>query len=334
MTEADSTPSTPSQNQLSDSLLSLHILLIWLLTLVFCWKVFPSIFTTTTTTTASSLSNSSSDLSSVKSTPDSVPKSERQRGNECLPFKTALPPPVSPPAKSKQSIASPNKKLLSQLQLEACSKAKEAGEHPSYVTLVLNLVHHYNLDINQPVMDDGFSIFHCSCLSGSLELVSSLSPMADIHLPTDQGDSPLYLAVYSAGQKGGQDVEGIDVVQHLLQAGSQVNQKNLAGLTALHQASRLSSPELVRLLLDWGADQKVSVLDRTGASIRKRNMSDWGADQKAGVLDRTGTGANIRKKNMSVITRQDSVITRSMTSKVDGLNRSFMVNKDTTRMKK
>lgn len=330
MTELDSTSSTPSQNQFSDNLLSLHLLLIWLLTLVFCWKVFPSIFTTTTT--ASSPSNSSSDPSPVKSTPDSVPKSERRRRNECLPLKTALPPPVNPPAKSKQSVASPNKKLLSQLQLEACVKAKGAGEHPSYVTLVLNLVHHYNLDINQPVMADGFTIFHCSCLSGSLELVSSLSPMADIHLPTDRGDSPLYLAVCTAGQKGGQDVDVIDVVQHLLQAGSQVNQTNLAGFTALHQASRLSSPELVRLLLDWGADQKVGVLDRTGASIRKRNMSEWRADQKVDVLDRTG--ASIRKNNMSAITRQDSIITRSMTSKLDGLNRSLMLNKDTTRMKK
>ena len=80
---------------------------------------------------------------------------------------------TAPPA------ASSNKKLISQLQLEACAKAKEAGKHPSYTPLVLSLVHHYNLDINHPVLANSFTIFHCSCLSGSLELVSSLSPIAD-----------------------------------------------------------------------------------------------------------------------------------------------------------
>ena len=126
--------------------------------------------------------------------------------------------------------------------------------------------------------------------------------MADIHHLTDHGDSPLYLAVYAAGHKagkaGGHDVGGLEVVQHLLQAGSQVNQTNLAGVTALHQASRLSYPELVRLLLDWGADQKLGLMDRTGGSIR----------------------------NMSILSRSSSVMTRSMTNKAEGLNRSLMVN--------
>ena len=229
--------------------------------------------------------------------------SESPRGKECLPFIPTLPPPIPPPVKPKQCAADFNKKFLSQLQLEACAKAKEAGKHPSYVTLVLNLVHHYNLDVNQPVLANSFTIFHCSCLSGSLELVSSLSPIADIHHLTDHGDSPLYLAVYAAGHKagktGGQGVEDLEVVQHLLQAGSQVNQTNLAGFSALHQASRLSCPELVRLLLDWGADQQVGLMDRTGGSIR----------------------------NMSIISRSSSVITRSMTKtkKSEGLNKSLMV---------
>ena len=305
MTDIDSSSPSPSQSQsLSDSLLSLHLVLIWLLTLVFCWKVFPAIFTSSSTANNVSSLNTSQARSPSPST-----RSEQTKRNSCLPSLTTSPLPIPSAEGPRKSVKDTNKKLVSQLQLEACAKAKEAGKHPSYVTLVLNLVHHYNLDINQPVLANSFTIFHCSCLSGSLELVSSLSPMADIHHLTDHGDSPLYLAVYAAahkaGKRGGNDVEGLEVVQHLLQAGSQVNQTNLAGFTALHQASRLSCPELVRLLLDWGANQQVGTMDRTGGSIR----------------------------NMSIMTRASSVMTRSMTNKVEGLNKSFLA-KHTVKQKK
>ena len=76
----------------------------------------------------------------------------------------------------------------------------------------------------------GRAIFHCACLLGSLELVSSLSPMCDIHRLTDHGDSPLYLAFFAAAHKFNHDKNGVEVIQHLLQAGSQINQTNLAGL--------------------------------------------------------------------------------------------------------
>ena len=138
--------------------------------------------------------------------------------------------------------------------------------------------------------------------------------MADIHRVTDHGDSPLYLAVYAAAHKASKAGvqgcgEGVEVVQHLLQAGCQVNQTNLAGFTALHQASRLSCPELVRLLLDWGAEQQAGLRDRTEGISR----------------------------NMSVISRSSSVVTRSMTSRAQaaqGLNRSNMIHNDLSRLKK
>ena len=196
--------------------------------------------------------------------------------------------------------------MIHQLQVEACTKAKEAGKHPSYTSLVLSLVHHYNLDVNKPVLSNSFTIFHCSCLSSSLELVSSLSPLADIHRLTDHGDSPLYLAVYAAAHKAGRAADhgqaGVEVVRHLLQAGSQVNQANRAGLTALHQAYRLASTEVVRLLLDWGADPQAGAVDRSVESSR----------------------------SMSVMSRSCSVVTRSMTSMVgrdrgEGFNQSVML---------
>ena len=137
--------------------------------------------------------------------------------------------------------------------------------------------------------------------------------MADIHRLTDHGDSPLYLAVYAAAHKAGRAGDhgqaGVEVVQHLLQAGSKVNQTNLAGFTALHQASRLSCPELVRILLDWGADAQSGTEAKAGGSTR----------------------------NMSIISRSCSVVTRSMTNKVDrgeGLNKSVMMKGHTQKQKK
>ena len=53
----------------------------------------------------------------------------------------------------------------------------------------------------------------------------------------------------------------MEVIRHLLQACSQVNQANLAGFTTLNQASRLGSYELLRLLLDWAADPHAGIVD-------------------------------------------------------------------------
>ena len=53
----------------------------------------------------------------------------------------------------------------------------------------------------------------------------------------------------------------VGVIRHLLQACSQVNQATLPGFTTLHQASRLGSYELLRLLLDWAADPHAGTVD-------------------------------------------------------------------------
>ena len=60
--------------------------------------------------------------------------------------------PEVPSKLNESRIRSDNKKFTSQLELEVCGKAKEAGKHPSYVSLVLTLVHNYNIDINKPVL--------------------------------------------------------------------------------------------------------------------------------------------------------------------------------------
>ena len=142
--------------------------------------------------------------------------------------------------------------FLGLLEVEVCEKAKEAGKHPSYTGLVLSLVHNYNLDINKPVLPKPkrMTIFHCACLSGNLELVSSLSPLAELDQNTSQEESPLYLAVYAAGHRLAEqpqgEGEGLEVVRHLLQAGSDLNTVNTAGLTALHQAQKQGHANMIR----------------------------------------------------------------------------------------
>ena len=128
---------------------------------------------------------------------------------------------------NKSCIRSENRKFLSQLELEVGAKAKEAGKHPSYVALVLTMVHNYNIDINKPVLSGGYSVFHCALLS------TSLSPMADLDLLTSQGDSPVYFAVNAAAHRlrslPASCQEGLEIAQHLLEAGCDVNLANKAG---------------------------------------------------------------------------------------------------------
>ena len=276
---------------LTDSKIFLHLLLAWIVSLLFCLKIFPLFFST------KSLNKSQDAKMDVK---DFINDSENRSRN-------LMPPPPgfsrscvqnvnSPevPSKLNESrIRSDNKKFTSQLELEVCGKAKEAGKHPSYVGLVLTLVHNYNIDINKPVLGGGYSVFHCALLSTSLELVTSLSPMADLDIVTSAGDSPLYLAVYAAAHRlrslPASCQDGLEIVQHLLEAGCDVNTANKAGWSALHQASRLGHERMIRLLLDWGAEMRSS-----------------------GAQSHNNTLPSSRKHDISLLSRCSSVVTRSM----------------------
>ena len=102
-------------------------------------------------------------------------------------------------APSHRHLALPTSEgLVGTMALEACSKAREAGRHPSYGQLCLTLVHHYSLDINAPAAAGGLTIFHCACLSGRGELVSALLPLAHMEVLTERGESALHLAVSAA----------------------------------------------------------------------------------------------------------------------------------------
>ena len=274
---------------LTDSKIFLHLLLAWIVSLLFCLKIFPLFFSIQT------LIKSQDAVMEVK---ESLNNTENRSRNY-------VPPPLGLSRSCVQDVESPevpsirseNRKFTSQLDLEICGKAKEAGKHPSYVGLVLTLVHNYNIDINKPVLGGGYTVFHCALLSTSLELVTSLSPMADLDLLTSAGDSPLYLAVYAAAHRlrslPASCQDGLEIVQHLLEAGCDVNLVNKAGWSALHQARRLGHERMIRLLLDWGAEMKSG----------------------SGGFSLNTTLPSSRRHDTSILSTCSSVVTRSMSKR-------------------
>jgi len=271
---------------LTDSKIFLHLLLAWIVSLLFCLKIFPLFFSTKSLNKSHDAKRDVKDYSRNLMPPPPGLSSSRS----CVQNVNS---PEVPSKLNESRIRSDNKKFTSQLELEVCGKAKEAGKHPSYVSLVLTLVHNYNIDINKPVLGGGYSVFHCALLSTSLELVTSLSPMADLDIVTSQGDSPLYLAVYAAAHRlrslPASCQEGLEIVQHLLEAGCDVNTANKAGWSALHQASRLGHERMIRLLLDWGAEMRSS-----------------------GAQSHNNTLPSSRKHDISLLSSCSSVVTRSM----------------------
>ena len=255
---------------LSDSRIFLHLLILWAVSVVFCWKVFPLICSSKE---APAVPEVPSPLMSPPPTPSRTLHSQSPNMMRSPVTSSSLNHTARSPSSPNMSILNSTKKgneskFLSLLEAEVCQKAKEAGKHPSYTGLVLSLVHHYYLDINKPILSKRLTIFHCACLSGNLELVSSLSPLAELDQTTGQGESPLYLAVYAAGHRLAEqpqgEEEGLEVVRHLLQAGSgsHLNSPNTAGLTALHQARRRGHTKMIRSVRWWSWRWLVLILTR------------------------------------------------------------------------
>ena len=226
---------------------------------------------------------------------------------------------------------SPDASFLAQLVRDLCSKAKDAGRHPSYAPLVITNVLNYNLDINKIVLSNNLSIFHCACLSCNLELVTSLAPMADLTKATRQGETPVYLAVYAASYRAkdkalprtSQEEEGIEVVKYLLEQGCEVNRANDAGKTALHHAMRLGHSALVRTLLDWGAETRSghdSSFMRPSPSTATNLLDVSVISRCSSVVTRAET------RRRQTLVQPLNVVTRAMSRKrdnVESLDKSF-----------
>ena len=235
------------------------------------------------------------------------------------------PPPVHPPSPhhSPDSTSGGGRRLR-----EACSKAKDAGRHPSYIPLCLSLVHHYRLDVNSPVLSNGLTIFLCSCLSGSPDLVSSLLPLADLDQTTDHGETALYLAVYAAAHRSEAEAE-VAVVLLLLESGAEVNTPNLGGVTALQQTSRKGCLGLARLLLDWGAQPGVKEVARFSQTMRpgENDFSVVGQSKghnlTSGTKGRQGRKAQNGGLNWTMKTRSTH-LDSSMITRTTNLDSSMM----------
>ncbi|XP_023331481.1 uncharacterized protein LOC111703676, partial [Eurytemora carolleeae] len=65
-----------------------------------------------------------------------------------------------------------------------CELAKSAPRHSNYIQLFLELFSGYKIDINEPLLLNGMTIFHCCCLSVSYKLMVSVIHLADISILT------------------------------------------------------------------------------------------------------------------------------------------------------
>jgi len=292
---------------LTDSRMFLHLLLVWIVSLLFCWKIVPAFSHRKQGNKQEKefIEDNNVDLDATALMPP--PEISLESNSFIRSRYPSVRSPALPVNLNDSRLNREEKSFLSKLEFEICGKAKEAGKHPSYTTLVLTLIHNYNVDINKPVLSNKYTIFHCACLSCSLELVSSLTPLADLEMLTTAGDTPLYLAVYAAAHRVKSQPEscqeGLDVVHHLIAAGCDVNKTNKSGWTPLHQASRLGHQQLVRLLLDYGAEMKTSYDAIDYNETAEKNHDD------------------------SILSRCSSIVTRSMSkkkSKVENLDKSFL----------
>ena len=95
------------------------------------------------------------------------------------------------------------------------------------------------------------------CKLGSVAQVqATIQAGANIHARDISGFTPLHMA--ARGHRVPESHQrNIEVVKLLLKAGANVNARNTSGLTPLHEAAMwTSAPEVIKILLDAGADPK------------------------------------------------------------------------------
>ena len=112
----------------------------------------------------------------------------------------------------------------------------------------------------------GATPFLLAAMDGNLAVMRALAAAgADLHLPTEQGTTPLMMAS-GLGRVPAEtrvtEAESLEAVRFLLERDAEINAANGDGRTALHGAAHVRSDALVQLLVDHGA--KVRAGDRRG----------------------------------------------------------------------
>ena len=112
----------------------------------------------------------------------------------------------------------------------------------------------------------GATPFLLAAMDGNLAVMRALAAAgADLHLPTEQGTTPLMMAS-GLGRVPAETrvTEGasLEAVRFLLERGADINAANGDGRTALHGAAHVRSDALVQLLADHGAAVRAG--DRRG----------------------------------------------------------------------
>ena len=160
-------------------------------------------------------------------------------------------------------------RMLLEHEADVHAQADE-GITPLYLALLLdrleiaNILLEYTSEVNSKGAHGSTPLLFAS-ESGSPRFVQLLLDRnADMHVRDDDGDTPLHCAAISGRLK---------VVQLLLGLNMEVNSRNNEGSTPLHLASagyKKGNPDIVRLLLDHGADTRArNLMGKTASEVAR-----------------------------------------------------------------
>jgi ankyrin repeat protein len=120
---------------------------------------------------------------------------------------------------------------------------------------IVELLVEFGADVNAKKLDSGETPLLFAIELGHLNIVQFLlSHGADANEPNSMGDPPIYFAAFS-------NHHAIAISQALISAGANVNALNSKHQSALHAASQNGNVDIVRLLINAGADVNYTLFD-------------------------------------------------------------------------